>query len=98
MVNKKSPEQIQKEKNEIYLRGKPSRMEVSSYVNNLLENKYMPMISENVNALKLGNMVLQSILIQKGICTKEEIENMVKQFVEISKQECLADNPKEENQ
>lgn len=76
---KLTPEQKKQQEDEQYMRGRPNRMEVANYVNALLEDKYMPMIQGQIS---LGFMVIQAILIEKGICTGEEIEEFTKQFIE----------------
>lgn len=77
---KKTPEQIQQEENERYMAGKPSRLEVSNYVNAMLEKNYMPLIVSLTNQVKLSTMVLQGVLIDKGVCTGEEIKEITEEF------------------
>ena len=90
-VVKLSEEERQKQENETYMRGRPNRMEMSNYVNNLMEQHYMPefmrLAQQSQSAMQMGLMILQSILIKKGICTGEEIEEITKEFVEKFKQE-----------
>lgn len=62
-----------------YLSQNPNRLEVANYVNSLLEHQYVPMIMSHI---QLSSMVLQAILIEKKVCTGEEIEAISKQFVE----------------
>lgn len=81
---KLTPEQKKQQEDEQYMRGRPTRMEVANYVNALLEDKYMPMIQGQTS---LGFMVIQAILIEKGICTGEEIEEITKKFVAQRQQE-----------
>lgn len=81
---KLTPEQKKQQEDEQYMRGRPNRMEVANYVNALLEDKYMPMIQGQTS---LGFMVIQAILIEKGICTSEEIEEITKKFVAQRQQE-----------
>lgn len=81
---KLTPEQKKQQEDEQYMRGRPTRMEVANYVNALLEDKYMPMIQGQTS---LGFMVIQAILIEKGICTGEEIEEITKKFVVQRQQE-----------
>ena len=81
---KSTPEQRQQRENEQYLNGKPSRLEVANYVNSLLEEKYMPQIQGQTS---LGFMVIQAILIEKGVCTGEEIEELTKKFIKQKQQE-----------
>lgn len=78
-IKKLTPEQEKQQEDERYLQGRPTRIEVMNYVNALLEKKYIP---EIMNKFQLGIMVIQSILISKGICTGEEIEEITKQFIE----------------
>ena len=61
-----------------YMKEKPSRYEVASYVNSLLEKHYMPVIT---NYIQMSSMVIQAILLEKGICTGDEIKKMTEQFV-----------------
>lgn len=77
---KKTPEQIQQEENERYMAGKPSRLEVANYVNAMLEKNYMPLIAALTNQVKLSTMVLQGVLIDKGVCTGEEIKEITEEF------------------
>lgn len=81
---KLTPEQKQQQENERYMQGRPTRLEVANYVNALLEDKYMPQIQGQTS---LGFMVIQAILIEKGICTGEEIEEITKKFIEQRQQE-----------
>ena len=62
-----------------YMEGKPNRIEVANYVNSLIENHYMPTIT---NYIQMSSMVLQAILIEKGVCTGEEIKEITEKFVE----------------
>lgn len=94
---KLTPEQKKQQEDEQYMRGRPNRMEVANYVNALLEDKYMPMIQGQTS---LGFMVIQAILIEKGICTGEEIEEIIKKFVaqrqqEAQKAQAVQDEPKQ---
>lgn len=83
-------ERKQKE-DERYLAGKPNRTEVANYVNALMEKHYIPSIMNNFSsthqAMQLGFMVIQAILIQKGVCTTEEISEMTQEFVKIQQKE-----------
>lgn len=76
---KLTPEQKKQQEDEQYMKGRPTRLEVANYVNALMEEKYMPHLQGQTS---LGFMVIQAILIEKGICTGEEIEEFTKQFVE----------------
>ena len=66
---KLTPEQKKQQDDERYMQGRPTRMEVANYVNALLEEKYMPQLQGQIS---LGFMVIQAILIEKGICTGEQ--------------------------
>lgn len=77
-LDKLTPEEKQKQDDEQYMRGRPNRMEVANYVNALLEQKYIPQLQEQTS---MGFMVIQALLIEKGICTGEEIEQMTKEFI-----------------
>lgn len=83
-IAKLTPEERQKQEDERYMMGRPNRMEVANYVNALLENQYLPQIQGQVS---LGFMVIQAILIEKGICTGEDIEKMTHQFIQQRQQE-----------
>lgn len=72
---------------EDFMMKRPNRMEVANYVNSLLDQKYMPHIDGKLTSVKLGLMIIQSILIDKGICTGEEIESITKDFLERYKSE-----------
>ena len=78
-------EERKKQEDEAFLKGRPTRAEVANYVNALLEEKYMPEILSHFNqtyqAMQLGFMTLQAILIQKEICTGEEIEKLTQEFI-----------------
>ena len=63
---------------ERYMKEKPSRYEVASYVNSLMEKHYLPLVT---NYIQMSSMVIQAILLEKGICTGEEIKKMTEQFV-----------------
>ena len=69
-------------KDEAYLRGTPSRAEVANYVTSIMEQHYVPNLQAG---FQLGIMVMQAILIKKGICTGEEIQEITKNFVEEQK-------------
>ena len=88
---KKSPEQIQMEKDEKYLLGTPTRMEVSNYVNALIEEKFAPSI---LNSMQLGFMTLQAILIKKEICTEDEIREITEEFIRIQSNKSSEDSSK----
>ena len=75
---KLTPEQKKQQDDERYMQGRPTRMEVANYVNALLEQKYIPQLQEQTS---MGFMVIQALLIEKGICTGEEIEQMTKEFI-----------------
>lgn len=85
-----TPEQVKEKQDENYLNGKPTRLETMNYVNNLLDKKYIPMLTQNLDATRLALMVLQGILIDKGVCTGEDIQKASEAFIE-------AHRKKEEN-
>lgn len=89
MANRNKPvkltlEQKQQQDDERYMGGKPSRMEVANYVQAVMENHYIPQL---YNQLQLGLMTIQAILIEKGICTGEEIEEITKEFLKRQQEE-----------
>lgn len=63
---------------EQYLSGHPTRLEVANYVNALLEERYLPHVQ---GLIQMSSMVLQAILIKKGICTGEELRSITEEFV-----------------
>lgn len=63
---------------EKWLKQCPSRLEVANYVNSLMEFHYMPVIT---NHIQMSAMVLQAILIDKGVCTGEDIKEITEKFV-----------------
>lgn len=84
IVNMNDPDRAKKAQqkaDEQYMLGRPNRMEVANYVNALLEEHYMPSILERENSFRLGLMVIQSILIKKGICTGDEIKEITEEFL-----------------
>jgi len=90
IINMNDPEKqkkAQQKADEQYMMGKPNRMEVANYVNALLEEHYIPSILERENSFRLGLMVVQSILIKKGICTGDEIKEITEEFLENMKKE-----------
>ena len=72
---------------ERYLNGHPTRMEVANYVNALLEEHYMPHIQ---GLIQMSSMVLQAILIKKGVCTGKELKEITEEFVEEQKRRTAA--------
>ena len=64
--------------NKKWLSEHPTRLEVGNYVNALMERHYMPVIT---NYIQMSSMVLQAILIEKGVCTGDEIKNITEKFV-----------------
>lgn len=64
--------------NQKWLNEHPTRMEVASYVNALWERHYLPTIT---NYIQMSSMVLQAILIEKGVCTGDEIKSITEKFV-----------------
>lgn len=79
-------EQKKQRETESYLQGRPNRLEVSNYVNSLLEEHYLPLITRQI---QMSAMVLQGILIKKGITTGEEIEEITKEFIKQQQKELL---------
>lgn len=84
IVNMNDPDRVKKAQqkaDEQYMLGRPNRIEVANYVNALLEEHYMPSIIDRENSFRLGLMVIQSILIKKGICTGDEIKEITEEFL-----------------
>lgn len=88
---KPTEEEKKRQEDEAYLKGRPNRAEVANYVNALLEEKYMPEImnhfSQTYQSMQLGFMTLQAILVQKEICTGEEIEKLTQEFIKCQQAE-----------
>ncbi len=87
-----NPEEAQKKKEaEEFLKGTPTRAEVANYVNSLLEEIFMPEVEKNVKkilpSIQLGFMIIQSILLKKGICTGEELKEITEEFLKTSMEE-----------
>ena len=61
-----------------YFNQTPTRMEVANYVNALLDSKYMPALYQYIEGVKRGaqmaTMVMNTILVRKGIVTLEEMD------------------------
>lgn len=78
-------EQKQRAQDEQYMQGRPTRLEVCNYVNALLEDKYTPaiqsMIAQTAQAAQVSIMVMQSILIQKGLTTGDELKELTNMFM-----------------
>ena len=85
-----STEEIQKKNKEVeeFLKGIPTRAEVANYVNSLLEEIFKPEIEKNIKSIlpsiQLGFMIIQSILIKKGVCTGEELKEITEEFLKTS--------------
>lgn len=62
----------------------PNRKEVANYVNNLVDARCLKLIDEVSCGATIGLMVIQSVLIQKGIATKEELQELTEQFLKIN--------------
>ena len=77
-VNKRMEDFLSPEDNK-YMHSKPTRIEVANYINALMDNHYMPLINNNI---QMSMMVLQAIMLKKGICTGDEIKEITEQFVE----------------
>lgn len=83
---KQKAEQKQRAQDEQYMQGRPTRLEVCNYVNALLEDKYTPAIQSTIaqtaQAAQISVMVMQSILIQKGLTTGDELKELTEVFME----------------
>ena len=80
-ANKKAFEGFISPEDKKYMEGKPTRIEIANYVTNLMDNHYMPMIT---NYIQMSSMVLQGILLKKEICTGDEIKEITEEFVKES--------------
>ena len=78
-IAKKASKTMKGKSDERYMNGHPTRLEVANYVNALMEEKYVPMFQ---SMIQMSAMVIQGILIEKSICTGEELETITKQFME----------------
>lgn len=76
---------------EKFFQENPNRMEVANYVNGLLEEKYFPQFNNSLlnvqQAMTLGFMTLQAILVNKGVCTEDEIKEFTQEFIKIQAKE-----------
>lgn len=61
-----------------WLNERPTRMEIINYVNALWEHHHLPTIT---NYIQISSMVIQAILIDKGICTGDEIKDITEKFI-----------------
>lgn len=97
---KQKAEQKQRAQDEQYMQGRPTRLEVCNYVNALLEDKYAPaiqsMISQTAQAAQISIMVMQSILIQKGLTTGDELKDLTEAFMKRYSEELKKASQKEE--
>ena len=84
-------EEKQREENEGFMKGRPSRAEVANYVNALLEEKYMPeiqrLIAQGQQSTLIGIMTIQAIVSKKNVCTGEEIQQVTQEFLQAQKEE-----------
>lgn len=84
----KDEEQEKQELNE-YLKGYPTREEMSNYLSNIMQDIYVPAIMESVSKTisqnlqfnKLSILTLQMILISKGITTPDEFEELLEEIL-----------------
>lgn len=97
---KQKAEQKQRAQDEQYMQGRPTRLEVCNYVNSLLEEKYTPviqsMISQTAQSAQISIMVMQSILIQKGLTTGDELKDLTEAFMKRYSEELKKASQKEE--
>ena len=84
--NKHIDDELNKEDIE-YMDGTPSRLEVANYVNTLLEEHYIPLIQKISNGNRLSVMVLQSILLTKGVISQDELQAVTNEFVKLAKED-----------
>lgn len=70
----------------------PTRVEIINYVNAIWEHNYLPTIT---NYIQLSSMVLQAILIDKGICTGDEIKDITEKFVQEQQRRIAGNNDDE---
>lgn len=87
-VSKKLEKKIEKRKQPVvtqsssdndYMKGVPNRIEVANYVASVMENFYLPLIS---NQVQLSTMILQAVLLEKDICSGEDIKRITKSFTQ----------------
>lgn len=63
---------------EDYMNQTPSRGEVAGYVQSIMDGYYMPLISSQI---QLSSVILQGILLEKGLCTSEEMKEIAANFI-----------------
>ena len=61
-----------------FMGGTPSREEIAKYVQSIMENFYIPIISSQI---QLSSMIMQAILLEKKVCTNEEIKTIAAEFI-----------------
>ena len=80
-----------------FLRQHPTRAEMSNYINGVLTDKYIPAIAESMykveQSSRLGIMSLQAILVNKGICTGDELQQATQAIIKAAE-----DDSKEQSQ
>ena len=65
-------------KDKKWLEEHPNRGEVIAYVTNLWEHQQLPAVT---SLIQMSSMVLQAILIDKGVCTGDEIKDITEKFI-----------------
>ena len=76
-----------------WLKGSPTREEVTNFVSGYVNNEVLPVIMNAVGKdlfqLKCRNEVLLKVLIDKEVCTAEEFEAEYKQYLKEQTEEAM---------
>lgn len=79
------------EEDEKFLNETPTRKEVVNFITGVMEDKYMPtilgLISQLERSQKLNAILIETILLNKNVCTQEDLENATHGVLEAYKKE-----------
>ena len=62
-----------------YMLQTPTRGEVAGYIQSIMDGYYMPLIASQI---QLSSVILQGILLEKGLCTSEEMKEIAANFIQ----------------
>ena len=91
--NNDSNKSILSSKDKKWLNERPTRLEVINYVNSLWEHNHFPVVTSYI---QMSSMILQAILIDKGVCTGDEIKDITEKFVAEQQRRMTEDKAHEE--
>lgn len=69
---------VELQSTEDYMNQSPTRGEVAGYIQSIMDGYYMPLISSQV---QLSSVIIQGILLEKGLCTSEEMREIASSFI-----------------